>query len=108
MRAVSPWVDTELFAALAAKVRLGVIDAEERHAAEHTYRTLCRDSLARIDILRLHFSNAARLAGNVAVSLRGGDALHLAIAEMAGATLCTLDRRQAEAGEALGIPTLLI
>jgi len=36
-----------------------------------------------------------------------GDALHLAIAGDKGATLCTLDRRLAEGGLALGVNTLM-
>lgn len=106
--AVSLWVETELAAALAAKIRLGEMSAEGRDVAEEGYRALRRESLRSIDILPSHFANAARMARTASASLRGGDALHLAIADMAGATLCTLDHRQAEAGEALEIPTLLI
>lgn len=106
--AVSLWVETELAAALAAKIRLGEMGPERRDAAEESYRALRRESLKSIDILPSHFANAARLARSIAASLRGGDALHLAVAGVAGATLCTLDRRQAEAGDALGIPTLVI
>lgn len=37
------------------------------------------------------------------ISLRSGDALHLAVAAAHRATLCTLDKRQAEAASTLGV-----
>lgn len=37
-----------------------------------------------------------------------GEALHLAIASEQGATLCTLDKRLARAGKALGVDARLI
>nr|QQZ51955.1 PIN domain-containing protein [Phenylobacterium glaciei] len=55
-----------------------------------------------------HFKTAARFADQYALGLRAGDALHLAIAVDQGATLCTLDRRLAEAGQALGLKVELL
>jgi predicted nucleic acid-binding protein len=52
-----------------------------------------------------HFRSAAQNADQHALGLRAGDALYLAIASEAGAILQTLDRRLAEAGPSLGIPT---
>ncbi len=51
---------------------------------------------------------ASQFADQFALGLRGGDALHLAIAADHGATLCTLDRRLNDAGLALGVKTLLL
>ena len=42
------------------------------------------------------------------LGLRAGDALHLATASEHGATVHTLDRRLAEAGPVLGVPTRLL
>jgi uncharacterized protein len=42
------------------------------------------------------------------LGLRGGDALHLAIAAESGAALYTLDRRMVEAGLPLGVTTHLL
>ena len=55
-----------------------------------------------------HFRIAARFADQYALALRAGDALHLAIAGDKGASLCTLDRRLAEGGMALGVNTLML
>ena len=51
---------------------------------------------------------AARFADRHELGLRVGDALHLAVCADHGATLCTLDRRLAEAAPALGVRTTLL
>jgi predicted nucleic acid-binding protein len=56
----------------------------------------------------LHFRAAASFVDHHALGLRAGDALHLASASEHGATVCTLDRRLAEAGPAVGVPTQLL
>jgi uncharacterized protein len=48
------------------------------------------------------------LADQHALGLRAGDALHLAICTDHGATLCTLDRRLANAGSTLGVKAMLL
>ena len=53
----------------------------------------------------LQFRTAASFAGQYALGLRAGDALHLAVCPDHGATLRTLDRRLSEAGPALGVNT---
>jgi predicted nucleic acid-binding protein len=40
--------------------------------------------------------------------VRAADALHLAVAEERGSTLCTLDEEQAKAGTQGGVATLLL
>jgi uncharacterized protein len=54
------------------------------------------------------FRKAAGFADLYELELRAGDALHLAAASEQGATLWTLDRRQAQAGAVLGVPTQLL
>ena len=51
---------------------------------------------------------AAQFADQAPLGLRAGDALHLAIAFEAGLSIATLDRKLAEAGNALGVPTELL
>ena len=50
---------------------------------------------------------AAKFTDQHTLSLRAGEALHLATASEHGATVYTLDRRLAEAGPMLGVPTKL-
>ena len=52
-----------------------------------------------------HFQIAARFADQASLGLRAGDAVHLAVASEAGFSVVTLDRKLAEAGAALGVPT---
>ena len=52
---------------------------------------------------RADFRAAARLADRSDLSLRAGDALHLAICLNRGATICTLDRRLGDAAPHVGV-----
>lgn len=106
--AISEWVTTEFSAALSIKLRTRQIEADERADALAKFAGLCAESLAVLPISDLHFRTAARFADQHALSLRAGDALHVAVCADHGATLCTLDRRLSEAGSALGVNTLLM
>jgi predicted nucleic acid-binding protein len=106
--AISGWVMTEFSSDLALKLRSGRIEAVHRTDALATLVRLVADSLAVLPVSDLQFRTAARFADRHELGLRAGDALHLAICADLGATLCTLDRRLAEAGAALGVRTLLL
>lgn len=54
------------------------------------------------------FRTGAQLVDRRALGLRAGDALHLAVASRHGAVLRTLDRRLADAGPQLGMPSQLL
>ena len=59
-------------------------------------------------VTRDHFAAAGRFAERFNLGLRAADALHIAIAAGHGATICTLDRRLAEAASALGVNAALV
>ncbi|MGZ8284814.1 MAG: type II toxin-antitoxin system VapC family toxin [Allosphingosinicella sp.] len=101
--AVSRWVDVEFAAAIAAKARAGALDEPTRKKSLQLYRQALRESFTRLEIGDRQFEHAERLAQNPDAGLRGGDALHLAVAAAHRATLCTLDKRQAEAASTVGI-----
>jgi hypothetical protein len=103
--AVSDWVATEFSSALALKLRSGQLAAGHRAEALAIFAGLCRDSLVMLPVSRAQLRAAARFADQHRLGLRAGDALHLAICADLGAELCTLDRRLAEAGPALGVKT---
>jgi uncharacterized protein len=105
---VSEWVVAEFSAALSMKVRTRQIDADQRSVALATFARMIAESIKVAPVTALHFRTAARLADRYELGLRAGDALHLAVASDLGAMLCTLDRRQANAGAALGIRTQLV
>ena len=106
--AISEWVTTEFSAALSIKLRTRQIETAHRSDALAMFNRLMADSLTILAVSAMQFRTAARFADQSALGLRAGDALHLAICTDHGATLCTLDRRLAEAGAPLGIKTTLL
>jgi uncharacterized protein len=105
---VSDWVVTEFSAALSIKLRTEQPDLAARARALAEFTRICGESAVVLPVERRHFRTAARFSDEHAQGLRGGDALHLAIASEYGATLCTLDRRLSDAGPPLGVATLLV
>jgi len=106
--ATSEWVTTEFSAALSIKLRTGQLSAEHRARALANFKRTITGSFYLLPVSSRHFQNAATFASQYALGLRAGDALHLAISADHGLTLCTLDRRMAEAAEALGVKSLLL
>jgi predicted nucleic acid-binding protein len=100
---VSRWVDVEFAATLAAKMRAGALSDATAREARGFYAKASRETFTRLEIGDQHFSEGVRLAQANVPGLRGADALHLGIVSIYRATLCTLDSRQADAGEALGV-----
>lgn len=105
---ISDWVGTEFSSALSIKLREGHIDLSRRADALAMFGRLARESFAVVAVSVAQFRTAARFADQHGLGLRAGDALHLAICADHGATLCTLDRRLAEAGGASGVKTALL
>ena len=101
--AISEWVSAEFSSALSIKLRSKQIDAHHRADALAMFTRLSAESFAILPVSGLQFRTAARFADQHALSLRAGDALHLAICADHGAVLCTLDGRLAKAGSALGV-----
>jgi predicted nucleic acid-binding protein len=79
------------------------LSVEQRASAVSLFTDLRIRSLAVAPVTREHFQVAARFADQSGLGLRAGDALHVAVAAELGATLCTLDKRLAEAAVALGV-----
>jgi uncharacterized protein len=105
---ISEWVITEFSSALSLKLRIGSISVDQRAAALASFRRLADRSFRVASITGSMFRTAATFADQHGLTLRAGDALHLAVALEAGTTLWTLDRRMAQAGPALGVSTVLL
>lgn len=89
---ISPWVVTEISSALAIKLRTKEITAANRADALAAFATLRNITFKQLEINSRHFDAAAQYVDTLP-GLRAGDALHLAVASKAGATLCTLDKK---------------
>lgn len=99
----SAWADIEVAAALAAKVRGGTLTEDKKREVDRFYAEAALNTFRRVNVGHAQLIEALRLAQIGAPGLRGADALHLGVAQSYAATLCTLDRRQADAGELLGV-----
>ncbi len=106
--AISDWVVTEFSSALSIKMRTGQIGSSDRDHALAMFTTLSIETFHVLSIATAQFRAAARFADQHGLSLRAADALHLAVCADHGATLCTLDRRLAEAGPPLAVRTRLL
>jgi uncharacterized protein len=106
--AVSEWAITEVSSALSLKIRTSQIDFAQRAAAMLRWRTFLADSLSVIRVETGDFETAALFAEYHELSLRAGDALHIAIAQRTGCTLVTLDQKMADAAVILGVPVAAI
>ncbi|HSV01026.1 MAG TPA: type II toxin-antitoxin system VapC family toxin [Roseiarcus sp.] len=101
---ISDWTATEFASALSIKLRTGALGIDHRAAAISEFTRLCVESLQTLPVARQDFRAAARFADQSELNLRASDALHLAICANHGASLCTLDRRLAQAAPRVGVP----
>lgn len=93
---------------MAIELRTGQITLGQRAAALAMFNKLVAESFTVLPLTSPHFRAAATFADQHTLGLRAGDALHRAPASAQGATLHTLDRRLAEAGPVLGVPTQVL
>lgn len=104
---VSEWVLTEVASALAIKQRTRVLDDLGRARVQR----ICERLVSQLEVLPVRpaaFREAARMCARWESGLRGGDALHIAIAADHHMDLCTRDQVQAAAAQHIGLRTVVL
>lgn len=101
---ISEWTIPEVASALSLKLRTGQLTIDQRAAALSTWSRLRGATLHTLGIASEHFEAAAGFANQYQLGVRGGDALHLAVAATSGFRLVTLDATMARAAPLLGVP----
>lgn len=102
------WTFVETASALSIKVRTKAITTAEQEAAVRALGTLENAHIRFVAITDAHLRAAMRHTGRPELSLRGGDALHIAIAASSGAMLVTGDGPMSRAAERLGVSVRLL
>jgi uncharacterized protein len=103
---VSEWNIAEFYSAMSFKRRTAQMSVGQRMAAEELFEGYLKLYPSVFTISSQHFRRAAAIAGRDDINIRAADALHLAVAEAQGATICTLDKKMHHAAEILEISCL--
>lgn len=102
---VSDWTKVEFASVLAREVRMGGATIEVARAAQARFDWLIGHSFKVLPCATADFALAARYLGRFLTPLRGGDALHLAIAANNHVSMVySLDKGLLKAGRAFGLP----
>lgn len=102
--ALSHWTAAEFASALGLQFRTRVLTKVQATAAWAAFRCDVLESFTVLRPARAEFDLATRLVLRFDLGLRAGDALHVAIAENAGAaSFVTLDKRLGAAAAQLGM-----
>lgn len=101
---VSPWCVAEFSSALGLKARRGELTEIELGKAMAGFQHFVAHRARLVELVTQDFYRAGELCDRWQVGLRAGDALHLAVVERRGLTVCTLDRGMWTGAQALGLP----
>ena len=108
MPLIGEWVTPEFAAALSIKLRTVQLGVDDHAKVAELFTQSKSESLTVVPVTRERRLAAARFADRYGIGLCAGGALHVAIAAGQGATICTLDRRLAEAAIAFGVSADLV
>ena len=104
---ISEWNIAEFHSAMSLKRRTAQMTVMERHRAEMLFEAYLKLYPNIFSVVSAHFRRAAAIAAREDINIRAPDALHLAVAEANGATVCTLDNKMHQAAEVLQIDCLI-
>lgn len=97
------WTETEFASALGIQMRKKALNVAQAKRARAMFGDLM-DMARRLNVVEADFLQAAQWTAQAGWGLRGGDALHLAVAQRHGCTvLASLDIRMCECAASLGL-----
>jgi predicted nucleic acid-binding protein len=103
--ATSHWARVEFSSVLAREVRIGALDSETAQAIDARFEATIRQTFVLFLPTANDFDLATQYLAQHRTGLRGGDALHLAIASTRHAEIIySLDKGLIKAGLMLGLP----
>ena len=106
--AISHWVRVEFSSILARDVRMGIMEAETAIHLDTQFEMAVAKSFIVILPDGNDFDLGKRYLQQFDTGLRGGDAMHLAVANNHGAQkIYTLDKKLLRAGKRLGLPVAM-
>ena len=101
---VSGWTELETASTISTKRRRGDLTVPQHQLALQLLEAATALNWTSINIVEGDYSAARNWVSDPALGLRGGDALHLAIAQRHGLAIATLDIGMAKAARHLAIP----
>lgn len=102
----SDWAYLEAVSALGLKKRSGALDDTGWQTAHALLQSLRTGSIAACAVLRTDYEAAEVLCRSTNATVRGADALHIAVCSRIGARSVTLDVQQERAAIGFGLETI--
>lgn len=100
---ISDWAGLEVSNVIARQARIGAIGRDESLAAIENFDLWRGKATSIAETSALDVAVATQFVRRPDLTLRGPDALHLAITQRVGAVLCTFDARMGAAATSLGL-----
>lgn len=100
---ISDWARLEIANLVARQLRIGALTMGQAEAVLANFDSWCASAASSAETFGPDVVSATQFVRKFDLSLRGLDAVHLAIARRLGATLCTFDARMEKAAAAVGL-----
>ena len=104
---LSDWTLTEFSSAISFKRRTNQLTSLQIERAKSLFDFYVDNFFQMVTIKSSDFRRAGEIAGRDDINIRAADALHLAVAETRGVTICTLDKKMHQAAIALSVPCVV-
>jgi uncharacterized protein len=104
----SRWLSAEVTSAVGVKVRTGTLSQTAAISVLTNYQSQFASVFEKLDVTRQAFETATTYLRQPDLSLKAGDALHVAVAAIGGHSLATFDIKMLKAAEKTGVAIEMI